>query len=51
MVPDTRLRADRRLLQAIRVLDRLCAGTTARERLEAELGVELTDRLLRAACG
>lgn len=58
-VPDTRLRAERRLLQAVRALDRLTAGPTARERLEAELGAELTHRLLagtawearRASCG
>jgi len=49
MIPDTRQRADRRLLQAIRVLDRLCTELTARERLEAELGRELTHRLLAAA--
>jgi hypothetical protein len=51
MIPDTRQCADRRLLQAIRVLDRLCAERSARERLEAELGPELTALLLRAACG
>src|SRR5262249_35258353 len=49
MIPDTRQRADRRLLQAIPALDRLCAGPTARERLEAQLGAELTHRLLAAA--
>jgi hypothetical protein len=46
MVPDTRRRAAERLLDAIRVLDRLWAEPTARGRLEAVLGAELTHRLL-----
>ena len=52
MATEIRQTAEARLMRTIRLIDRLSAERpTARERLEAELGVELAGRLLADASG